>query len=196
MMDFMRKTFLGAVLVLGVAAPAQAATFNTGVGGWTGNPSCNVTGPLANTSANIDVFAGANFAATFGNLDGAGNLCFNFNNTSSTAAMVTIASATVNQGPTWGFLNGVQLFSAQSGPAPIWTVAQGATVGSSFSFTIAALSAIFFDFSYGDPYSTKVNNKPQINFSVDATPVPVPAAGLLLLAALGGLTAMRRRKTV
>ena len=32
--------------------------------------------------------------------------------------------------------------------------------------------------------------------NVNATPVPVPAAGLLLLGALGGLAALRRRRTV
>ncbi len=199
MLDFVLKTFLGlgAALVLGVAAPATAATFNVG-GGWSGsNPSCNVTGSFANNSSDIDVWSGAAFGATFANTDTGGNLCFNFNNSSTTDAAVTIAVATVNQqGSDWGFLGGVQLFSEQSGSTPIWTVAQGVSALKEFTFLIAASSSIYFDWSYGDPYTSKTFNFPQINFTVGATPVPVPAAGLLLLGALGGLAALRRRKSV
>lgn len=198
MFDFFRKTLIGfgAVLALGVAAPVTAATFSGG--GWSGtDPSCNVTGGSANNSSDIDVLSGAAFSATFADSDVGGNLCFNFINSSSTAAAVTLAVATVNQqGLDWGFLNGVNLFSEQSGPAPIWTVAQGVGAIQTFSFLIAASSSIFFDWSYGDPYTSKQFNFPQINFTVGASPVPVPAAGLLLLGALGGLAGLRRRKTV
>ncbi len=197
MFDFVRKTFisLAAALAIGGAAQVDAATF--GGTGWSGtNPTCNVTGSFANNSSNIDVLAGASFNSTFANGDAAGNLCFNFTNTSATSAVVTLAVATVNQFENlWGFIGGVQLYSEQSTPTLLWTVAQGVFDTEAFSFLMAAGSTIFFDWSYGQAYAAG-GALPQINFSVVASPVPLPAGGLLLIAALGGLAALRRRKSV
>lgn len=199
MLDFAHKTFLGigAALALSVAAPAEAVTF--GGSGWTainGGPSCNPIGSGANAWAYIDVLAGASFNADFVDSDGPGNLCFNFHNTSLTSVVVTLASATVLQlGDIYGFLGGVQLYSEQATPDLLWSVNQGSSGTSDFSFTMAANSVIFFDWVYGDPYGSG-NTGPDIDFGVFASPVPVPAGGLLLIGALGGLAALRRRKSV
>jgi hypothetical protein len=197
MLDFARKTFLGltAALAMGAAIPAGAATF--GGGGWSGtDPSCNVTGSFADNSSNINVLAGANFNSTFADGEAGGNMCFNFSNTSASTAVVTLAVATVNQGgESWGFLGGVKLFSEQAGPLPLWEVAQGVFGVQQFTFTLAALETIFFDWTYGEAYASAEFNLPQINFTVSASPVPLPAGGLLLIGALGGLAALRRRKS-
>jgi len=196
MLDFARKTLLGlgAALALGIAAPSTAATLG-GSGYGPNSPSCSEIGSNANTFANIDVLAGAAFNSTFMNDEAGGNFCFNFKNTSATNAAVTLAVATVNQaGLFWGFKNGVALFSEQFGPLPLWSVAQGLFDSKQFSFTITAGTSIFFDFVYGQAYATSTFGLPQINFTVAATPVPLPAGGLLLIGALGGLAALRRRK--
>lgn len=197
MFEFARNTFMGvaAAAAMSIAMPASAVTF--GGGGWSGtDPSCNVTGTFADNASTIDVMAGAAFNATFADGDAGGNLCFNFTNTSTTAAVVTLAVATVNQlGDLWGFFGGVQLFSEQSAPALLWDVAQGVSDTELFSFVIAAGGTIFFDWTYGEAYASNQFNLPQINFTVAASPIPLPAGGLLLLGAIGGLAVMRRRKT-
>ena len=175
---------------------AQASTItSTGI---TGNPNCTAVGFAANTKGTIDVNAGASFNADFVNADNAGNFCFNMKNSSLTTAVVTLAVATVNQGTAanfgWGFVGGVKLVSAQLGT--LWTVQQGAFASNSFKFQLAAGQEIFFDWIYGNPYTTAGLATPKINFAVFAVPVPIPAAGFLLIAALGGLAALRRRKSV
>lgn len=195
MLDFARKVSLGlaAALAIGSAMPAAAATF--GGDGWTGNPSCNVTGSSANTSADIDVLVGATFNSTFEHNELGGNLCFNLKNNTAASALVTLAVATVNQQTTkWGFLGGVSLASEQLGN--LWTVAQGVYDSKEFSFLLGAGEFIYFDWTYGKAYASG-SAKPQINFAVFAepAPVPLPAGGLLLIGAIGGLAALRRRKS-
>jgi hypothetical protein len=197
-MSFVHKSLLGITAALATAAalPASAVTF--GGSGWTpeySSPSCSVTGSFADDWANIDVLDGAAFNATFADGDAGGNLCFSFINTSSTAAVVTLAVATVNQfGDLWGFLGGVQLVSEQAGS--LWTVAEGVFDTEFFTFNIAANDILYFDWTYGEAYASSEFSLPQINFTVSASPVPLPAGGLLLIGALGGLAVLRRRKTL
>lgn len=184
----------GALAAAMTAGAAQASTvIQSGV---SGNPKCNVTGSSANTSANIDVLAGASYTEFFTAADSAGNLCFNFKNSSALDAAVAFTVATVNQGlELWGFTGGVQILSEQLG-GELWNVSQGINATTTFSFMMAAGSTQYFDWTYGTPYVAGEGLQgPFINFSVKATPVPVPAAGLLLLAALGGIAALRRRQT-
>jgi hypothetical protein len=199
MIDMARKALFGLAVALaaGAAVPASAITVTSA--GVSGDPSCSTTGSLADTWGDIDVLAGASFNAEFVNSDVGGNFCFSLNNTSTTAAVVTLAVATVNQGVnpfggTWGFTNGVQLVSEQLGT--LWTVAQGAFDAESFVFTIAAGDIVYFDWIYGDPYTNAGLARPEIDFAVFASPVPLPAGGLLLIGALGGLAILRRRKTL
>ena len=181
--------FAGALMAL--VPFAAAAVPVTGGGGWSGDPFCSVTGSSADTAANIDVIAGAAFNSEFANGDAAGHMCFNFNNSSSSTTAVTLAVATVNQGGvSWGFRGGVSLESEQIGP--LWTVAEGVAETKNFHFVIGALSTLYFDWTYGKAYNSTTFNHPQINFTVSR--VPVPAAGLLLAGALGGLGALRRRR--
>ncbi len=189
------KTFAlaaAATAALAIAPMAANASVVTGGSGWTGNPSCSVTGSSADSWATVSVLGGANFNSTFSNGDPAGHLCFNFTNSSASAAAVTLAVATVNQyANLWGFTNGVNLASEQLGN--LWDVAQGENATKAFKFNIAANSTIFFDWTYGAAYATGFS-LPQINFSVTAAAVPVPAAGVLLLGGLGAMGALRRRK--
>lgn len=62
------------------------------------------------------------------------------------------------------------------------------------SFVATGSSATLF---FADTGATPGDNGGPVldNVSVDVSPVPVPAAGVMLLAGLGGLAGLRRRKT-
>lgn len=68
----------------------------------------------------------------------------------------------------------------------------------SFALDAAALANVnadgFFDFGMDRNGNTDAIFIDYVSFSGEMSPVPVPAAGLLLLGALGGLVGLRRRK--
>ena len=186
----MKNTFKKLALAAAIiAAPIMAsATTTVTTNGISGSSTC--TAAYGNDAYQIDVLSGASFDAVFENGDAAGVFCFDLNNTSLVDAVVTLAVATVNQlDSLWGFLGGVQL----DGPVATADIAQGDLFAQNFSFLIAAGDSVVFDWTYGQAYATGATN-PFINFSVSASPVPVPAAGFLLIGALGGLGIARRRR--
>ena len=122
-----------------------------------------------------------------------GTLEFTFRNNADSAAAVTIATGTINQDvetqgvPGFGFTNGVQWsFGSASGST---------AAGQQFNFkmiaTLEAGQSETLKLVYGTSYGTGAD----IDVTVRAGIVPVPAAGFLLLGGLGGLIALKRRKT-
>ena len=124
---------------------------------------------------------------------------FNFVNDYASSVALTVADITINQrGTTAGFANGVTTtFGALSRFTPT-----GIADGFSFTQVVGVGESITLMFDYGDAYGTPGRNDsfvgPDIDFLIDVVPtaVPVPAAGFMLLAGLGGLAAARRKKLV
>jgi len=182
-----KNIFLAAALVVSpVAASALTTSMSSSI---TGSSSCDTAG--GNDAYQVDVLSGAYFSAQFAGTEAGGVFCFDLVNSLDTAIAVTVVGATVNQlGDTYGFTDGVSLYTP---PAANTVWAQGVGAFESFTFYIAAASSIIFDWTYGAAYASGESG-PSIDFSLSASPVPVPAAGFLLLGALGGLGVARRRR--
>jgi hypothetical protein len=175
MFDLLRKTFLGvtAALTLGLSA-ADAATID---------PNSNVS-----DGGSYDILAASYFyGITFTGTDGAGSFEFEFTNTSATSATVGVTIGTVLQftasfsgGVIVEWLNGQSVAIPGGTPAAIFNLST--VLGAGLSDTLRV--------TYGDPTGGGIAD---IDLSIAA--VPLPAGGLLLLGALGGLVALRRRKT-
>jgi hypothetical protein len=71
----------------------------------------------------------------------------------------------------------------------------GTVVGAWTYFTFNFFNAVAGEYTLTFDASTRSDSFGGFIDAIDVAPVPVPAAGLLLLGALGGLAAMRRRKT-
>ena len=138
------------------------------------------------------------FAVLTARADGALIYTFNFTNNSATTQTYAASIATVLQ-TTAQFLGGMTAVWTNGGSA---SVVQG--IGNilhpsrTASFAILTqLSAGETDtltLSLGDTTSSTSLGSAGLQMTVAA--VPVPAAGFLLLGALGGIAALRRRKTV
>ena len=118
---------------------------------------------------------------------------FSFTNTSDKLAALTVAGVNVRQA-TAKFTGGVQFMA---GPLS-FGFAEDETGGREGTFKVAAGQSIDVVLSFGDVIDSGIKNskgKAQVGFDIEAAVVPVPAAGLLLLTALGGLGFARRRKS-
>ncbi|WP_176559560.1 VPLPA-CTERM sorting domain-containing protein [Rubellimicrobium roseum] len=129
------------------------------------------------------------------NIGDAGNTyTIAFTNSSDKFAAISILGATVQQ-LSAAFTDGVTFTFGSLDPVKI---AQDVSSGFETSLTVAAGETVNLSVQFGQVVDTGVRKGgvADIDFAVEAAVVPVPAAGLLLLTAMGGLAAMRRRKTV
>ncbi len=213
----MIKKFLSAMAVtVAFAMPAVAATLN---GTFTIDIR-NFTGPGV-TQANSHATA-ANFSAQSSDAVITYTGDINFFNTVASGATTTIAQFLGSAAGSYSIVSGTQAFldttrlsqgtyvtttffqitgffaSAVQGlirhDDGITMVANGLTGGVSAAPTVAVNTAFRAGWGNFTLYYAAANGNPSI-LNVDVAAVPVPAGGLLLLGALGGLAALRRRKT-
>lgn len=177
----MKYSFLlAAAMFAAVPAASYAATVS----------SDNVSGDPFTGTATVSVDNGAYWQATYDNGEAGGTLHFSLFNSSASPTPFTLLASTINQIPGAAYFTGG--VSIVAGDGQTYSVAQGALGGNLFHFTIAPGSSQTFDVSYGSVVASGASG-PQIQLTAIA-PVPIPATGLLLVGALGGLGLMRRRR--
>lgn len=134
------------------------------------------------------------FQAGFIGSDDAGKFKFEFVNDSQNDMIVELSGFTILQDSISKFAGGVTTtFGAQA-------FSTDAGVLDQFSATTRLAAGAFIDLiiEYGDPMgATGLGGPvgPDLDFLIAATPVPLPAGAALMVTALGGMAAMRRRKS-
>jgi hypothetical protein len=135
------------------------------------------------------------FGETFLTADVGGSRSFTFNNLNTVDQNIALTVATVSA-LAEKFTGGVTFTWLVSGLSLV--VADSVTnFSGALDNVIAAGSSDTLVVTFGDP-EKRTGNGGRANFTVslDASPVPLPAGGLLLVAGLGGLASLRRRKSV
>lgn len=156
------------------------------------NPSSDIV-----NGGTYDMFGPHFYAEAFGNIDGAGTREFTFTNSDTANQNLILTTATVNAlatmftgGVTFEWLtSGMSLFAAQA----------KTNFSGEINNMIAANSSDTLRVTYGDPArrpGSSDSGNAHFSLEFDATPatVPLPAGGLLLMGALGGIAALRRRR--
>ena len=179
MLDMIRAAGVAALLATAPAL-ASAATLN---------PANNIV-----DGGTYDIFADSYFyGAQFALNEAASTITFTFTNNSSTAAALVLTGVSVLQA-TAQFTGGVA-FDFDHTPGAELVVGPGQTTATNFQTTLAANSMTTFTVNYGTVKDTgPKGGSTGIQFAIEASAVPVPAAGLMLLGGLGGLAALRRRR--
>ena len=203
----MKRLFAAALISIGAASAAGAttlsATFDTDAEGWTaqdGDLSWQATGGngggyIAISDANRQFMlavAGSSFNGNLSAYDG-GTLSFDvIQTTGSGSGFASFGTVRIAGG---GFEASADLFAGQAGST--WTTASGGFDAGAFGVSQATWDAILTNVS---SFLIDVENTDQVNETVGLdnvtliAAVPLPAGGLLLIGALGGLAAMRRRR--
>lgn len=183
MFDFARKTFLGlaAVLAMGFAGQtAQAAVVNITDG----------------QTINFDVGDLYLFEEVLTGT-GAGSFSFNFIADAADTPLPVLAATANLFGVTGGSLSGAFL-SWSNVDGILSTVLLGDIVFNGDVLGVAAvLSTVFTSPDLLEQTLTIgwTDREGTVQFSANVAAVPLPAGGLLLIGALGGLAALRRRKS-
>ncbi len=117
---------------------------------------------------------------------------FTFENSSSSVVAVTLFQGTILQ-LSAAFENGVDIMFGSY----YASIAQGMAGFFGGSINIAPGASEVLSITFGKVLDTgeQGQGKANIDFAVEASVVPLPAAGFLLIGAIGGLAALRRRKT-
>ena len=140
-----------------------------------------------------DIFADPLFFnSSYLHADVAGTYKFTFTNLTTTAVTAAVTVGTVNQLLLKFGLTGVTFTWLTGGNTA--TIATQVSGNVTLSTVIAGLGSDTLQVAFGDPTQKRKLGRGTIDLSVAA--VPLPAGGLLLLGALGGIAALRRRKAV
>ena len=140
-----------------------------------------------------DIFADPLFFnSSYVNADVAGTYKFTFTNLTTTAVTAAVTVGTVNQFLLKFGLTGVTFTWLTGGNTA--TIATNVSGSITLDTVIAGLGSDTLQVAFGDPTQKRKLGRGTIDLSVAA--VPLPAGGLLLLGALGGIAALRRRKAV
>ena len=163
-----------------------------GVGASTVNPSSDIA-----DGGSYDMLGTHFYAEAFTRADGGGTREFTFNNLDGTAQNLLLSTATINALSTM-FLGGVTFEWLESGLSLFVGQSQKHFSGS-LDTMIAANSFDTLRITFGDPrrrIGSADGGTAHFSVEFDAVPstVPLPAGGLLLIGALGGLAALRRRR--
>lgn len=181
----LNKTSLAAVLSLAMALPfaAGAATLNPG--------NTVVDG------GSYDVLGAYFFGEAFQRTDVAGTREFTFTNASAISQNMMLSTVTVTA-LSGMFANGISFEWLQSGAS--LSVGQRVTnFADSLNNMIAANGSDTLRITFGDPRRRDANQLNdtvgyQVAFDGTVAAVPLPAGGILLISAIAGIAAMRRRR--
>ena len=176
MFDLLKKTAVAAaVSVALLPAAASAVTVDS-------------SSTIFDSGPSLDILGGPYFfGATFTNVDGAGMFTFDFFNSSATQTTVGVTIGTVLQS-TAAFTGGLTAAWLAGGSV---TIPEGVTDSFQISTLLGAGATDTLKINYGAVVGGSAG-RADLDLTVAA--VPLPAGGLLLLGALGGLAALRRRK--
>jgi hypothetical protein len=176
-----------AVLALSLVGPASAATITWSSGAAPGDntdPTSTTGAVLIDQTASIDLITKSPFldATEFNSVGANASATYAFNSVRSTLKLI------------WGSVDTYNFIDFYKGVAWAETVG-GADVGGPFTVNrpiSEILASIVVSGGFDKVVLRSVGKNAFEHASVAA--VPVPAAGFLLIGALGGLAALRRRK--
>lgn len=198
-----------AVASLGLASGAGATTWvnyysGSGYTGSLVSTTDNSGSSPFTSTASFNVWDGASFGSDFFQSAGQGVLTFLLeNNTDQVANLVLVATTVLQDGAVFGsyvggsglsagLTSGVRVVLDPLGDNIVRNVASGDLFSEKLGFDLGAQSSALLYFFYGDPTADADTLRADIDFTLRV--VPLPAGGLLLLSALGGLGLVRRRR--